>query len=427
MSKLAKYTKLNPDDRVKKTNQFLNLLIDPNKKLALEENEEAEEKKNSEENSKKKKDQLSAKEKSEKYGIQIKELKESHKAYYMKDTILIDKDKSKIKNLNKPFDLVSKKNMKKWLCIYRTSDNKKTKNIIFKKAENFYNTLYEASKGYNIEISEPEWVEMKEEDDDVNVWNETVEDYMNNGNYTFVIFLLDNYDDYLYTDLKIHSLCNNGYVSQIVKFNSLNKNAMSVCSKILLQINSKLSGVSYLVKFEDEIKKRKLMIIGVDSSHIKGKRTGFAMVATINTSFTNFCNKEIIIEEANKEKLQIGISVFIKEALAEYKKLNGKLPNGIIIYRQGVSFQQKEYLKNEVKNIQKVCEENKILYYYILVNTKTTYKFFEIKDSKYKNPEGGLLVLDGVTNRNFFEFYIQPQKVTGGRPLHLATMWLMVI
>lgn len=55
MSKLAKYTKLNPDDRVKKTNQFLNLLIDPNKKLALEENEEAEEKKNSEENSKKKK------------------------------------------------------------------------------------------------------------------------------------------------------------------------------------------------------------------------------------------------------------------------------------------------------------------------------------------------------------------------------------
>ena len=159
------------------------------------------------------------------------------------------------------------------------------------------------------------------------------------------------------------------------------------------------------------------MIIGVDSSHIKGHRTGMAMVATINTSFTNFYNKELIIEEANKEKLQFGISGFIKEALVEYEKFNKKLPKGIIIYRQGVSLQQKDYLKIEVENIQKVCDENKVLYYYILVNTKTTYKFFEIKktkESKYKNPEGGLLVLDGVTNRNFFEFYIQPQKVTGG-------------
>ena len=159
------------------------------------------------------------------------------------------------------------------------------------------------------------------------------------------------------------------------------------------------------------------MIIGVDSSHIKGHRTGMAMVATINTSFTNFYNKELIIEEANKEKLQFGISGFIKEALVEYEKFNKKLPKGIIIYRQGVSLQQKDYLKIEVENIQKVCDENKVLYYYILVNTKTSYKFFEIKmtkESKSKNPEGGLLVLDGVTNRNFFEFYIQPQKVTGG-------------
>ena len=138
------------------------------------------------------------------------------------------------------------------------------------------------------------------------------------------------------------------------------------------------------------------------------------MISTINTSFTNFYNKEIIIEETNKEKLQFGISEFIKEALDEYEKFNKNPPKGIIIYRQGVSFQQKEYLKIEVENIQKVCDENKILYYYILVNTKTTYKFFEIKDSKYKNPEGGLLVLDDVTNKNFFEFYIQPQKVTGG-------------
>ena len=189
---------------------------------------------------------------------------------------------------------------------------------------------------------------------------------------------------------------------------------MSVCSKILLQINAKLSGVSYVVKFEDEVKKQKLMIIGVDSSHIKGKRTGVAMVATINSSFTNFYNKESIIKEETKDQLQFCISGFIKEAIAEYNKLNQKLPGGIIIYRQGVSLQQKEYLKNEVNNIKKMCEENKVPYYYILVNTKTTYKFFEKNKNNFTNPGEGLLVLDGVTNRNFFEFYIQPQLVTGG-------------
>ena len=100
--------------------------------------------------------------------------------------------------------------------------------------------------------------------------------------------------------------------------------------------------------------------------------------------------------------------------MGKYSGLNKQLPGGIIIYRQGVSFQQKEFLDNEVINIQKVCDKNKIPYEYILVNTKTTYKFFEKNKNEYKNPEGGLLVINGVTNRNLFEFYIQPQQVTGG-------------
>ena len=156
------------------------------------------------------------------------------------------------------------------------------------------------------------------------------------------------------------------------------------------------------------------MVIGVDSSHIGGKGTGVAMVSTLDEKFTKFYNKESIIQEKNKEQLQFCISGFIKEALVKYKDLNKKLPNGIIIYRQGVSLQQKEFLKNEVNNIKKICAENKLLYYYILVNTKTTYKFFEKNNNKYSNPGEGLLVLDGVTNKNFFEFYIQPQLVTGG-------------
>ena len=221
----------------------------------------------------------------------------------------------------------------------------------------------------------------------------------------------------MYAQLKRHSLCINGYVSQVVKAKTLQKKGgtMSVCSKILLQLNAKLGGVSYKASMDKTIEDRKLMVIGVDSSHIKGKRTGVGMVATINDTFTEFFNKEVIIKEENyKEQLQYCVSTFIEEAVTAYNNKNKELPKGIIIYRQGVSLQQKEYLKTEIGQIDMTCKTKKILYYYILVNTKTTFKFFEKSNRGYTNPGSGLLVIDGVTNRNFFEFYIQPQEVTQG-------------
>ena len=382
MKQLANYTKLTPKDRITKTNEFLKLLVN---------------------NEKKKPDQLSAKEKSELYGIEVTSLDQHHKAYNIKDTILEGAGHSKIA-LNKPFKVISKKDMTKWICLYRKSN--------YNDADYLFKSLSKASQGYGLVISEPEWVEMGDRDD-APTWVNTADDYMNGNQYKFALFLLDR-NDRIYRTIKIHSLCRQGYVSQVVKVSSLKKNALSVCSKILLQINAKLSGVSYIAKFDNDVKDRKLMIIGVDSSHIKGKRTGVAMVATINPSFTNFYNKEHIIEEKTKEQFVFSISSFIEEAIAKYNEFNKHLPGGIIIYRQGVSFQQKEFLEKEVQNIQKVCDKNKILYEYILVNTKTTYKFFEYQKEGYVNPEGGLLVLNGVTNRNLFEFYIQPQKVTGG-------------
>ena len=90
------------------------------------------------------------------------------------------------------------------------------------------------------------------------------------------------------------------------------------------------------------------------------------------------------------------------------------MPKELIIYRQGVSFQQKDYLKTEIAQIDMSCKTKNILYYYVLVNTKTTFKFFEKARGGFSNPGPGLLVIDGVTNRNLFEFYIQPQEVTQG-------------
>jgi len=398
MKNLANYTKLDPKFRITKTNEFLKLLVETKNKEIKRDGKVIKE--------------LSSKEKSELYGIEISALDQLHKAYNMKETELLAGNKKAITAKDKIFDVISKKDMSHWICLYRKSN--------YNDAEKLYNTLDKASQGYDLSIAEPEWVEMGDNDNEEE-WAQTANDYMkkisekdkNVKKYSFALFLLDR-NDRIYSTLKYYSLCEHGYISQVVKASSLHKNALSVCSKILLQINAKLSGVSYIAKFDKNIKERNLMIIGVDSSHIRGKRTGVAMVATINPSFTNFYNKEQIILEEKKESFLISISSFIEEAIQKYNEINKTYPKGIIIYRQGVSFQQKEFLKNEVINIQKVCDKNKLLYEYILVNTKTTYKFFEKDKGGYKNPDGGLLVLSGVTNRDLFEFYIQPQQVTGG-------------
>ena len=381
MRELANYTKLEPSNRVNKTNEFIDLLKNPG-----------------------------SKEKCETYGIEVRPLKNLFTAYYMKETKLIAGGGKPIKANDKLFPVLEKIPMRNWLCFYEKSN--------YNDAENLYNTLAKASKGYGLKIDEPEWIEMPNKAT-YQDWADTADDYFGKGKkreYDFVVFLLGK-NDRMYAQLKRHSLCKNGYVSQVVKAKTLQRKGgtMSVCSKILLQLNAKLGGVSYKASMDNSIEDRKLMVIGVDSSHIKGKRTGVGMVATINDTFTEFFNKEVIIkEENNKEQLQYCVSTFIEEAVTAYNNKNKELPKGIIIYRQGVSLQQKEYLKTEIGQIDMACKTKNILYYYILVNTKTTFKFFEKSNRGYTNPGSGLLVIDGVTNRNFFEFYIQPQEVTQG-------------
>ena len=390
MKELAKYTKLEPLERVKATNEFVKLLEDPEKA-----NE----------------DSLSSKEKMELYGIKVSPLNELFDAYYMNETQLVAGNNKIIKANNKTFPILKKKDMINWLCFYEKAN--------YKDAEDLYNNLDKASKAFGLKIAEPEWIEMKNFSSGKD-WTETADEYFGKGidrEFDFVVFLLGK-NDKIYSELKKHSLCTSGYVSQVVKVRSIKKKgAMSVCSKILLQLNAKLRGISYKASFDNSVKDMKFMVVGVDSSRFKGNKTGVAMVASIDNTFTDFYNKEEVVKEENyKEQLQYCVSSFVEEAVEVYKKQNkGESPKGIIIYRQGVSLQQKEYLKDEIRLIDKACENRNILYYYILVNTKTTFKFFEKdKHNNFSNPGPGLLIIDGVTNRNFFEFYIQPQEVTQG-------------
>ena len=97
MKELARYTKMNPSVRVKATEEFLDLLKDNEK-----ENENS----------------LSAKEKMNFYGIEIKPLNELFDAYYMNDTQLIGGNNRQVHSNDRTFPILKKKVIIKMLKIF---------------------------------------------------------------------------------------------------------------------------------------------------------------------------------------------------------------------------------------------------------------------------------------------------------------------
>ena len=414
LQNISVYTKLNPNEKVESINNFLNLLQDETENKLLE--------------------NMSSKKKYNEYGINIIPLG-LIQAYYMKKTEFANEenkkiDASKFSGGRDKVSLIKKISPVNWVLFYEKNKDNNEGYIIEK--------LKAASGKYGLTFNEPTKIVMSC-DDNAQQWIDKANEYFGEGKKEndFALFLLGNNSNYLYPKLKVHSLCTNGYISQVVKLDTLweadkDRTIISICSKILLQINAKLGGATYTIKKNEAIKDKKIMLIGVDSSVHKDKNnygTGVAMVASINDSFTDFYNKVYIIKKEKEEKpgentyneqFQFCISEFIDEAVEVYKKNNSdNKPDWIIIYRQGVSLQQKEYLKGEIRKIDDTCKTKNILYYYILVNTKSAFKFFEPDKDKYGkdiyfNPDSGLLVLDGVINRNLFEFYIQPQYVNQG-------------
>jgi aubergine-like protein len=270
--------------------------------------------------------------------------------------------------------------------------------------------------------------------EDPEVWKKEIKQYAYNSKYNIVLILLDDYLNKigLYDELKYFSQENEGIISQFILTNSFTrKNGMSVVSNILIQINTKIGGISYVIDFDKNIKAKHLMIIGVNSSKLiidKVPHLSISYCASLNDDFTEYTNKKEILNEEENRNNSLCIGLFLYEALIEYYKKNKKFPGGVIIYRQGISEGKESVIMGEIEQINDILTGNSpyetikgliIPYYYILVNKRATIKFFESspdsdENDYYENPENGLLVIRKAVRDEIFEFYIQPQKVNSG-------------
>ena len=71
---------------------------------------------------------------------------------------------------------------------------------------------------------------------------------------------------------------------------TLNKNAMSVCSNILMQMNAKVNLALWIVQPVKNFPKN-VMLIGADVHHKKGNKSIIGFCATLNANFSAFYSR----------------------------------------------------------------------------------------------------------------------------------------
>ena len=222
------------------------------------------------------------------------------------------------------------------------------------------------------------------------------------------------------------------------------KRANSIMFNLVDQINIKIGGENYYISFLKEgiFKKGQVfLIIGLDSKFSNKKYT-YSMSSTISCNLNHIVTQEEICNDVNEERQKTLQNMF-KVAIDKINRKSPHCPDYIIIYRQGgneiknkiITIKELDYFIDVLKKYREKYKGRKDFdfsntkLYFICCNLKSDLKFFETEDKgiskAYYNPKSGLIVDDYVTQKNKYEFYLQPQFVNQGTatPCHYQIMY----
>ena len=298
-----------------------------------------------------------------------------------------------------------------WGIVY---DNFGEKNV-----DKVVGSLKKCSKAYAIRVKNPSF-EIK-----VNSRNVNPDELLNkilkaNQDVTMVLFIVSR-NNHIYqaikyvfakADIPTQFFVNIGF-----------KTNLSVYSKVLLQKVAKNNGVILRIENVFSAKKEHNMLVGID---VVNTRKGFliSIVASHDKNFTHYSHLVAGMEKSTKKGTRETMAEKISEMLVEchtlFKKENSKWPSNTIVYRIGsgnsvgllndLAF---EAMLSQKRVIEEGCKETKFMYFG--VSQKINERIFELdKRNGVRNPNGGLIVYDHITQIDKFEFYMVAQNVNQG-------------
>ncbi|KAI0539100.1 ribonuclease H-like domain-containing protein [Xylaria digitata] len=262
-----------------------------------------------------------------------------------------------------------------------------------------------------------------------------------NPQFVFVVLPGRKTDTEIYNDVKKLGDREFGYLTQNVLSQNLLKNNPQVFANLGLKINLKMGGINHKLRNDITIVKRTpTMVVGYDVTHptnLAGNAQGLPSIVGLVSSIDDHLGQwpsTAWAQDGRKEMLGEELESRFAERLQLYRKYNQRLPENIIIYRDGVSEGQFiKVLQEELPWIRKACEKiypatqrPKLL---IIVSVKRHQTRFYPTDPKNtirssRNIKNGTIVDRGVTQAATWDFFLTAHKGLQGtsRPAHYTVL-----
>jgi len=299
------------------------------------------------------------------------------------------------------------KTFSKWIIVYSTRAQQL--------AQQFSQSLRQCVSQMGIVFNQPKPISI--ENDRTMAYCNALHSILASGEVEFVVCIVPNNNKERYEAIKKICCIDKPVPSQVIVQKTLNnpKNLMSVCTKIAIQMNCKMGGLVWHLTFPF---KQHVMILGYDAYHdsqLKGTSVG-VVISSLNAHFTRYMSQTIF--HKNREELTPNMLTAMTNALKEYRKVNGELPQLIIFYRDGVSDGALNYVKNtEIKAIKDgiaVQGNYNPKFAFIVVTKRINQRFFEVKGRNVTNPNSGTIVDDHITRNEAYDFFLISQSVRQG-------------
>lgn len=309
--------------------------------------------------------------------------------------------------------LKSTVNLEDWIILHTTRDA----GI----AKDFTSTLRKVCGPMGILVREPRRNGFALNDDRTETYLRTIREEMKSPPQMVVCILPTNRKD-RYDSIKKVCCLESPVPSQVIVSRTLSKKQMlmSVATKIGIQLNVKLGGEVWAL----EIPLKDLMVVGYDTYHDsvrKGQSVG-GFVASLNPTLTRY-HSRCTFQHTGME-LADGLKVCMTGALRRYAKENGKLPERIIFYRDGVGDGQlNAVVEHEVaqllqcfKDVLPSGEEYKPKFAVIVVKKRVSARLFALdqRSGHPSNPRPGSVIDTEVTRSEWYDFFLISQSVRQG-------------
>ncbi|PFH53610.1 hypothetical protein AMATHDRAFT_1253 [Amanita thiersii Skay4041] len=240
----------------------------------------------------------------------------------------------------------------------------------------------------------------------------------------FVVILLEKTDQRIYSGIKRIGDVELGIHTVHMQINKVinQKKQVQYLANIALKVNIKLGGINHRLGGDamNWLMKCPTMMVGIDVTHAgpqskPGTPSIAAVVASIDEKFVQFPASLRIQKHARNKETLDELRDMLIERLLLYKEHNGRYPERILVFRDGVSESQfdqilEEELKQILEAFDKLSKNYKPLLSIVVCGKRHHARFFATKagdGDRNGNTKPGTVVDKGVTAVFDFDFYLQ--------------------